>query len=107
MGGAWDSAWEAALDELELTLAETERLLAGEDPATVPVAPWTPPQLDSPLPAEMVARATSLLGRQQNLAERTARAMSDTRHAMAYVARVADASGTRQPARPVYLDIRA
>ncbi len=107
MGSAWDAAWKSALDELELTLVQTERLLAGEDPATVEVAPWTPPQLETPLPAELLERATTLLGRQHNLAQRTAAAMTSTRQGLAYVGRVADASGAKHPARPVYLDVRA
>lgn len=104
-GVDWTTAWSAALDDLELTLEQTERLL-GNQPAE-PVVPWAPPELGAPLPAEMLERAQLLLARQQQLITQTTTAMSGNRQSNALLSRVADVAGGRRPAHAVYLDVRA
>jgi len=111
MDQTWDSAWGAALDELELSLEESERLLGGGDPAeALAAAPWSPPQLETPLPADLLERAQSLLARQQLLVARTMTAMNGARQNLALVgkmsgkANVFSAPGRSEQA--VYLDVR-
>jgi hypothetical protein len=116
-GAAWTAAWTAALDELELTLEETERLLApeqspgqpGQPPGSAPAIPepWSPPQLAAPLPAELLGRAQSLLARQHELMDRTVSAMTGARQNIALLGKVADVTGVRRSAQSVYLDVRA
>ena len=104
----WRSAWESALDDLELTLEETQRLLSGGDPAAVTASPaWSPPELPSPLPPELVHRARSLLARQQELIGLTAAAMAGTRQSIVQLGRVSGFAGSRRSEPAVYLDIRA
>ena len=106
MSGAWRDAWVEALDDLELTLEQTERLLAGDLPENDVVAPWVPPLIEAPLPADMLERAQALLGRQRQLMERTASAMTGARQQLGLVDRMAQAGG-RPAARPVYVDLSA
>ncbi len=104
----WRSAWESALDDLELTLEQTQRLLAGGDPAEVTAtAAWSPPELPAPLPPELVHRARSLLARQQELIGLTAAAMAGTRQSIVQLGRVSTFAGAARGERSVYLDIRA
>ena len=103
--GAWRDAWVSALDELELTLEQTERLLAGDESAEV-AARWTPPLIEAPLPADILERAQTLLARQRQMIERTAVRMTGQRKTMDLVGRMAQAGG-RAPARPVYVDLSA
>ena len=106
----WTTAWSAALDDLELTLAQTERLLGGDvgdAAATAEVAPWSPPQLAAPLPPELLERAQLLLARQQQLIAETSLAMTGNRRSTAFLGRVSDASGGRRAAHAVDLDVRA
>jgi hypothetical protein len=115
---AWDAAWNAALDELELTLEETEQLLRST-PAQAPagelvvredgsaVRGWVPPQLNSPMPPELLDRAQSLLARQAELIGQTMAAMSSTRTHVNLVGRVSGTPRTGRSVGAVYLDIRA
>jgi hypothetical protein len=105
-GTGWTVAWTAALDELELTLEETERLLGSDQTPSAP-APWSPPELAAPLPAELLDRAQSLLARQHELIGRTVTAMTGTRQNIALLDKVADVTGVRRSAQSVYLDVRA
>jgi hypothetical protein len=102
----WGTAWSAALDDLELTLEETERLLSG-DPGLSTPAPWTPPELGGPLPEELLTRAQTLLQRQQQVIARTTETMTGARKNKALLGKVADVAGVRRPAQAVYLDVRA
>jgi hypothetical protein len=115
---AWDAAWQAALDELELTLEETEQLLrsAPEDaPAGelvvredgTAVRGWVPPQLNTPMPPELLDRAQALLARQAELIGQTMAAMSSTRTHVDLVGRVSGTPRTGRSVGAVYLDIRA
>ncbi|MGZ4437610.1 MAG: hypothetical protein ACXVW6_08215 [Nocardioidaceae bacterium] len=106
MSDAWRDAWSVALDELELTLEQTERLLAGELPAEEAVTTWVPPLLQAPLPDDLLDRAQALLGRQRVLIERTGSSMTDARRQIGLVDRMA-AAGGRPAARPVYVDLSA
>ena len=105
--GRWSQAWAAALDDLELTLVQIEQLLAGDQQEAPTPAPWQPPVLDSPLPPEMLDRATALLGRQRVLIDRTTAAMGSSRQHSALLGRMSDANGPRRSEHAVYLDVRA
>lgn len=107
MDESWGAAWESALDDLELTLEETEHLLRGGHPAqdTAPQQTWTPPALPGPLPAELADRARELLARQQDLIARASQAATNLRTNASYVDRLAD---TRTAHRgPIYVDVSA
>lgn len=102
----WSTAWTAALDELELTLEQTQALVEGRAPTSEP-RPWTPPQLASPLPSHLVERARSLLARQHQMIETTTAAVAGTRQTKAFVGRVVDSSTLQRRPAAVYLDVRA
>ncbi|MGA8210470.1 MAG: hypothetical protein WB441_16495 [Nocardioidaceae bacterium] len=115
---AWDAAWVAALDELELTLAETEQLLSTTPPdapaSELVVRPdgtavlgWAPPQLNTPLPPELLDRAQVLLARQAELIGQTMAAMSATRVNLDLVGRMGGAPRAGRSVGAVYLDVRA
>jgi hypothetical protein len=113
----WDAAWTAALDELELTLEETEQLLratpAEASAAELVVRPdgtlaaWSPPQLNSPMPPAMLERAQGLLARQAELIGATMAAMSSARTNMDLVGRITGTPRTGRSVGAVYLDVRA
>lgn len=104
----WHAAWVAALDDLELTLEETQRLLAAGDAGEVLAsAPWTPPQMATPLPAELLDRARGLLARQHELMGLTVTAMSGARKDIVALGKVSTFAGAARSERSVYLDIRA
>jgi hypothetical protein len=101
----WSSAWAAALDELELSLDQTERLLRGEDPDTgTTVAPWAPPALEGPMPVDLRTRALALHHRQQQVMRATAEAATVMRRQAQLTSRMSTA---RSEPSPVYLDITA
>jgi hypothetical protein len=104
----WASAWAAALDELELTLDETERLFRGEageaSDAGTAVATWAPPALEGPIPVDLRTRALALHHRQQQVLRAAAEAAAGLRRQAALTSRMSTA--THEP-RPVYLDITA
>jgi hypothetical protein len=100
----WASAWAAALDELELSLDDTERLLRGEDPAGTTIAHWAPPALEGPMPVDLRTRALALHNRQQQVLRATAEAASALRRQAALTSRMS--TGPTDPS-PVYLDITA
>ena len=116
--GDWDLAWEAALDELELSLQEAEQLLsatpeaapAGElvvRPDGSTVRGWVPPQLNGPMPPQMLERAQDLLARQAELIGATMAAMASTRVNRDLVGRISGTPRTGRSSGAVYLDIRA
>jgi len=104
----WASAWAAALDALELSLDDTERLLRGEHPhAGTTAAPhataWSPPALEGPMPVDLRTRALALHHRQQRVLRATAEAAAALRRQAELTERMSTA-----PAKtPVYLDITA
>lgn len=91
--------WEAALTELELDVAETEAMLAG-DHITLPARPWVPPSGLGPLPEPLRERAQLLLERQAEAAQRLGEALVLSRR-QARLTEVLRAGG---PRRPVYVD---
>ncbi len=99
---AWEGAWVAALDDMEMAVREAEELLAdAHRPAPAPAAPWTPPEGLGPLPATLEERARALLARQLTVAEQLAAAMVRGR-------RQRRALATLAPTRlhpPVYVDV--
>jgi hypothetical protein len=101
----WAAAWAVALDDLELSLDETERLLRGEAPLSgTTVPPWTPPVLQGPMPVDLRTRALALHHRQQALIRAATDAALAMRRQWELTARVSTA---RSGPRPVYLDITA
>jgi hypothetical protein len=114
----WDAAWAAALDELELTLEETEQLLRATPaeasaaelvvrPDGTAVAGWVPPQLNAPMPPAMLERAQGLLARQAELIGQTMAAMSSARTNIDLVGRISGTPRTGRTVGAVYLDVRA
>ena len=106
MNESWRAAWESALDDLELTLEETEHLLQGEHHPVAERATWTPPVMPGPLPAELADRARELLARQQDLIARTTQAAMAVRTSTKMVDRLADHS-TPTRRTPIYVDLTA
>lgn len=104
--GDWDAAWSAALDDLELTLEQTERLLAGDVPEEAPSL-WTPPALHGSMPVHLAGRAQSLLARQQELIRQTAAAAAGTKQQLTLLSKVAGLSDARTPERSIYVDVSA
>jgi hypothetical protein len=104
--GDWDAAWSAALDELELTLEQTEALLRGELPEETP-SPWTPPALSGALPVHLVGRAQSLFSRQQELIRQTAAAAAGAKQQLSLLSKVGEIADARRPERSIYVDVSA
>ena len=102
MNDIWRASWEDALTDLELTLDEAERLLAGDHLAALP--DWTPPALDAPPPPDLHARARALLERQQRVIAATTASLTATRRQHQLTQRMAS-HGRNQT--PVYLDVTA
>lgn len=103
-GGTWHEAWEAALDQLERTLGETELLLRAEPGAdALDVPAWTPPLIPAPLPPALLPRAETLLVRQRALVAETLAALHGNRRTRDLV----DMLNGRSAARPVYVDVTA
>jgi hypothetical protein len=106
MNDNWRDAWKDALDELELTLEQTERLLAGEV-ADTPIESWSPPPVEGAIPIEYAVRARLLLGRQQALIAETLTATVGVRQKIELLDKL---TGSRRGAgeeRPVYVDLTA
>jgi hypothetical protein len=99
----WRGAWTAALDELELDVADTEAMLTDEHRmAETPHAnPWVPPQDLGALPLELKPRADEILTRQFAAAEEIARRLTSTRRQQAVTARIETGERVK---RPLYLD---
>jgi hypothetical protein len=104
----WHAAWVAALDELEGTLVDTERLLGGEvHDADLERVGWTPPDLPVPLPGDLVARATLLAARQRVLVTEATAAVAGSRRQADLLGRMRELAGAAVPQRPVYVDVTA
>ena len=102
------TAWVTALDELERTLDATARLLSGETPTEALDMPeWSPPHIKGSLPADLVARAERLLGRQQAYIDEIASARLVTRQKMVLLDKLTGGYGPASTAVPVYVDITA
>jgi len=100
----WYEAWQAALDELELSVEAVEAQLRGahadrDRPVT---DPWRPPAGLGPLPLELRPRADAILARQLAATEALTRGILANRQQAALLDRVQTAQ--RPAVRPVYLD---
>lgn len=97
-------AWSAALDDLERGIDDAERTLTSIEPESAPstaAARWTPPTGLGPLPVELSTRASSVLARQQAVAERLHTARSAV---LQHLGAVRTVERSHEPDRPVYLD---
>jgi hypothetical protein len=103
MTGDWREAWTAALDELELDVAEVETMLADERryAETPPADLWKPPTELGALPLELRPRADEILTRQLKAAEEIARRLTAGRQQIAMTARIETGESVK---RPVYVD---
>jgi hypothetical protein len=100
---AWTHAWVAALDELELDLVETERLLTAPAVSVSDVQQrvWTAPTHLGPLPDSLLDRARAVNTRQMETARRLALALGATRREQDLNHRLSPFAGS---ATPVYVD---
>jgi hypothetical protein len=103
----WHAAWVAALDELELSLDDAERLLEGNHPGEAEIPLWKPPTIPAPIPDELLPRAEELVARQRDVIGATLRAMAAARQQLELVDKVAGLHGARTADRPVYVDLSA
>lgn len=103
----WVSAWEGALDGLELDVERAEALLravhagemgAGATPAT---AAWLPLSRLGPLPESMLDRARQVHTRQLSIAGEIASAVVRSRRELALVRRL---TGPAPASRPMFVD---
>lgn len=106
MTDSWGETWKGALDELELTLEQTARLLAGEVP-DAPIEGWTPPTIEGAIPAEYAVRARLLLGRQQALISETLAATVGVRQKIELLDKLTGSRRGAREERPVYVDLTA
>ena len=99
----WRDAWTAALDDLELDVAEVETMLADEHrhAETPPADLWRPPTELGALPLELKPRADEILTRQLRVAEEIARRLTANRQQMAMTSRIETGEAVK---RPLYVD---
>lgn len=99
----WHGAWSAALDELELDVAQVEAMLADErrHAETPPADLWRPPTELGALPLELKPRADEILTRQLRAAQEIAKRLTSNRRQFAMTARIETGEAVK---RPVYVD---
>ena len=99
----WRDAWTAALDDLELDVAQVETMLADEHrhAETPPADLWRPPTELGALPLELKPRADEILTRQLRVAEEIARRLTANRQQMAMTSRIETGEAVK---RPLYVD---
>jgi len=99
----WRGAWSAALDELELDVAQVEAMLADERryAETPPADLWRPPTELGALPLELKPRADEILTRQLRVAQEIAKRLTSNRRQFAVTARIETGEAVK---RPVYVD---
>lgn len=107
MTDTWREAWRSALDELELTVEMTERLLEGDVPVGLVVPRWTPPSVRGPVPDEYAVRARTLLGRQQALIAETVVASVGVRQKIELLDKLTGAPAGGRAGQSVYVDVTA
>ena len=102
----WQESWGAALQAVEVGVAEAEELLrrvreveptADEPP--VELTDWVAPSLQGPVPLEFADRARRLLQRHLDVSERLAEAMAQLRSQRRVMSKIDQAE-----VRPVYYD---
>jgi hypothetical protein len=103
MAGDWRSTWSAALDDLEMNVADVEAMLCDEHryAETPPADIWKPPTELGALPLELKPRADEILTRQLAAAEEVARRLTANRRQAAATSRIETGEAVK---RPVYLD---
>jgi hypothetical protein len=103
MSDDWSDAWSAALDELELDVAEVEAMLADERryAENPPADLWRPPTELGALPLELKPRADEILTRQLKAAQEIAARLTRNRRQFAATARIETGEAVK---RPVYVD---
>ena len=103
MSEDWHGAWSAALDELELDVAQVEAMLADErrQAENPPADLWRPPTELGALPLELKPRADEILTRQLRAAQEITRRLTSNRQQMAVTARIETGEAVK---RPVYVD---
>jgi hypothetical protein len=99
----WRGAWTAALDELELDVAQIEAMLEDEHrhAETPPADLWKPPTELGALPLELRPRADEILTRQLRAAEEIARRLTANRQQMVVTSRIETGEAVK---RPLYVD---
>ena len=99
----WHGAWTAALDELELDLAQVEAMLADErrHAETPPADLWRAPTELGALPLELKPRADEILTRQLKAAQEIAKRLTSNRRQQAVTTRIETGEAVK---RPVYVD---
>ena len=95
--------WETALDRLELDVLRAEQMSA--QPAAFDLEPWDEPNLEGPIPEDLVERALALRARQQEVQGSLATALSALSRQHAFADRVDRA--TARAGQPVYVDVSA
>ena len=100
----WADAWADALGALEMDVAEAEAMLAVDHVFEATTRdPWTPPVNLGPLPAHLVERARTLLGRQLDVSRKLADAARNSRRHDRAMSHMRD----NPPTPPVYIDTPA
>lgn len=95
--------WAAALERLEVDVALAEALLTADTEPQAP-APWTPPVMRGPLPADLEPRARLVLERQLAVAHRVAERLAVNGRQRRLTQKIRD---TASPDIPVYIDLSA
>ena len=95
--------WVAELERLEVDVELAEALLAS-DAATEAPAPWAPPVMRGPLPADLEPRARLVLERQLAVAHRVAERLTATGRHRRLTQKIRD---TGTPDIPIYIDLSA
>lgn len=95
--------WETALDRLELDVLQTERLL--EDPERTAPESWDEPDLQGPIPADLVERALEIRQRQTRAHEQLTAALGTIARQHQFASRVDRATRREGPA--AYVDVSA
>lgn len=102
-------AWQEVLDRLERDVQATEQLAVAAASSPVPIAPepapWQPPQLDGPLPDQLLGRAREIHLRQTRAKAALSAALEKSR-----AEQQATRSARRAPAAtpaPAYIDVSA
>lgn len=96
--------WETEIDRLELEVIRSERLLRGLQ--ATPAEPWQPPAVASPIPPDLLERATELLERQEDARAALGAALADAQRQVACADRVARLTG-RSLRQRVHFDLEA
>lgn len=96
--------WEAALDRLEQDAIRAEHLLQATESAALD--DWDVPDLDGPIPAELLPRALQVARRQVQAIQQLQAGISATLRHQAYTERVTRTT-THGPGSPAYVDLTA